>query len=80
MDIHEDTMIFKELSAAKIKGPEDGFTSSLRLIQSQSGPILIRIVVDSVRLPANPFNDRRSHAQVLGKRMEEEVDMTKPRV
>lgn len=79
LHIHKDAMLFNDLSAAKskVKGPENGFISSSRQIQSQSGPILIQIVVDYFHLSANPLNDRRSYAQVVGKREKKEVGRKK---
>lgn len=70
VNISQDTILLKDLSAAKIK-VVGGFINSFLQIHAQRGPMVVRIVVDSVNISAYDIYEKRSYAQVVvnGKRV-----------
>ncbi|XP_073015618.1 uncharacterized protein [Primulina eburnea] len=67
LNISQDTILLKDLSAAKIKvmGMEGGFINRNLLIETVRGPLNIRILVDSVNIEAYAHHEKRSYAQAV---------------
>ncbi|XP_075474761.1 uncharacterized protein LOC142505596 isoform X1 [Primulina tabacum] len=67
LNISQDTVLLRDLSAAKIKvvGVEGGFINRNLQITTKRGPLIIRIIVDSVKISEYDMYEKRSYAQVV---------------
>ncbi|XP_073022630.1 uncharacterized protein [Primulina eburnea] len=67
LSISQDTVLLRDLSAAKLKvvGIEGGFINRNVQIKTKRGPMFVRIIVDSVKISEYDTLEKRTYAQVV---------------